>query len=113
MIEPVRTALLVIDLQNYVLDEAKHPPRPVFYARVRGSVLPNLQNLLAAARAAEVEVIEPTGSDTLVFCRLGGSEVCAEFKERHAFAPGQAIRLAPQLDNVHLFDAETGQRLSG
>ena len=57
MIEPARTALLVIDLQTYVLDEAKHPPRPDFYARVRTLVLPNLRRLLAAARAAEIEVI--------------------------------------------------------
>ena len=74
------------------------------------------ENLLLASDgagiAAEVEVVEPTGSDTLVFCHLGGGEVCAEFKERHAFAPGQAIRLAPQLDSVHLFDAESGLRLS-
>ncbi|MCG8357117.1 MAG: sn-glycerol-3-phosphate ABC transporter ATP-binding protein UgpC [Kiloniellales bacterium] len=60
---------------------------------------------------AEVDVIEPTGSDTLVFCRLAGTEVCAEFKERHPFEPGQRVRLAPKLASVHLFDAGTGQRV--
>ncbi len=56
-LDPQRTALLLIDVQNYVLDARKHPPRPEFYARARGLVLPNLQRLLPRARAAGVEVI--------------------------------------------------------
>ncbi len=60
---------------------------------------------------ATVEVIEPTGSDTLVFCRMASTEICAEFKERHNFRPGETIRLMPRLDAVHLFDRQTGARL--
>ena len=60
---------------------------------------------------ATVSVIEPTGSDTLVFCRMAGHEICAEFKERHDFHPGETIRLMPRLERVHLFDRETGERL--
>ena len=60
---------------------------------------------------ATVSVVEPTGSDTLVFCRMAGHEICAEFKERHDFSPGATIRLMPQLQNVHLFERETGRRL--
>jgi multiple sugar transport system ATP-binding protein len=59
----------------------------------------------------EVVVIEPTGSEIQIFTRLAGQEVMAQFRERHRFAPGQKIRLAPDLGLVHLFDAETGQRL--
>ena len=61
---------------------------------------------------ATVSVVEPTGSTTLVFCQMAGQEVCAEFKERHDFDPGETIRLMPRLETVHLFDRETGQRLS-
>jgi multiple sugar transport system ATP-binding protein len=32
------------------------------------------------------------------------------FSERQDFAPGQRIHLSPQLERVHLFDAESGQR---
>ena len=60
---------------------------------------------------ATVEVVEPTGSTTLVFCHMAGHEVCAEFKERHDFSPGATIRLMPRLDSVHLFERETGRRL--
>ena len=61
---------------------------------------------------ATVSVVEPTGSTTLVFCEMAGQEICAEFKERHDFNPGQTIRLMPRLEALHLFDRETGQRLS-
>ena len=60
---------------------------------------------------ATVQVVEPTGSDTLVFCHMAGKEVCAEFKERHDFSPGATIRLMPRLKTLHLFKRETGQRL--
>ena len=60
---------------------------------------------------AEVVVIEPTGSETQLFARLGGQEIVAIFRERHAFAPGQKIRLKPRAPVAHLFDAASGQRI--
>ena len=56
-------------------------------------------------------MIEPTGDDTLVFCRIGALDACAMFVERHAFRPGETIKLMPRLSNGHVFDAGTGQRL--
>jgi multiple sugar transport system ATP-binding protein len=62
--------------------------------------------------AAEVVVVEPTGSELQVLARLaGGEEIIAVFHERRAFSPGQTIRLAPEPDFIHLFDGETGERL--
>jgi multiple sugar transport system ATP-binding protein len=60
---------------------------------------------------AEVVVIEPTGSETQLVARLGGQEIIAIFRERHAFAPGQKIRLKPRAPVAHLFDASSGQRI--
>ena len=60
---------------------------------------------------AEVVVIEPTGSETQLFARLGEQEIVAIFRERHAFAPGQKIRLKPRAAVAHLFDASSGQRI--
>ena len=59
-----------------------------------------------------VVVMEPTGMDTFIACRYEGAELSAVFRERHDFKPGTNIRLMPDLDRAHLFDAETGQRLS-
>ncbi len=60
---------------------------------------------------SRVSVVEPTGSDTLVFCTLAGTEICVELPERHDIAPGQHIHLIPRIDRVHLFDYGSGRRL--
>ena len=60
---------------------------------------------------ATVDVVEPTGADTLVFSKIASVNTCAVFAERHDFKPGQPIRLQPRLDVVHLFDAASGQHL--
>ena len=61
---------------------------------------------------AEVQVVEPTGSEILVAAKLGGEDVIAVFRERHKFKPGDKIRLKPDPRLVHLFDESTGKRLS-
>jgi multiple sugar transport system ATP-binding protein len=61
---------------------------------------------------AEIVVVEPTGSETQVFAKLGGEEVVAVFRERHQFKPGDKIRLKPDSHLVHLFDETTGKRLN-
>ena len=60
---------------------------------------------------AEVVVIEPTGSETQLFARIGGQEIVAVFRERHDFAPGQRIRLRPRAEHAHLFDPSSGHRI--
>ncbi len=61
---------------------------------------------------AEIVVVEPTGSETQVFAKLGGEQVVAVFRERHQFNPGDKIRLKPDPGLVHLFDETTGKRLN-
>lgn len=52
-----RTALLVIDVQNWVMDEANRQPRPTFYRDARDTVIPNIRRLAEACRGQGVEVI--------------------------------------------------------
>jgi multiple sugar transport system ATP-binding protein len=59
---------------------------------------------------AEVVVVEPTGADTQIFCKLAGTAVTAVVRERHEFRPGESIRLKPQL--TYLFDPSSGARLA-
>ena len=61
---------------------------------------------------AEIVVVEPTGSETQVFAKLGGEEIVAVFRERHKFEPGDKVRLKPDPALVHLFDEATGKRLN-
>ena len=60
---------------------------------------------------AEIIVVEPTGSETQVFAKLGGQQVVAVFRERHQFKPGDKVRLKPDPSLVHLFDETSGKRL--
>jgi len=59
----------------------------------------------------EVVVVEPTGADTQVFTKIAGVEVTSVFRDRHAFRPGEMIRLRPDPTRAHLFDAASGVRL--
>jgi multiple sugar transport system ATP-binding protein len=59
---------------------------------------------------AEVQLVEPTGAETLVFATLVGIDVCARSNERHAFAHGAPIGLEPVPERVHLFDPASGRR---
>jgi nicotinamidase-related amidase len=52
-----RLAVLVIDVQNWVMDEAKHYLRPEFYEDARGIAIPNILRLIGAARGHKVEII--------------------------------------------------------
>ena len=61
---------------------------------------------------AGVVVVEPTGADTQVFSKFGDVELTSVFRERHEFKAGEAIRLVPDHDRSHLFDAATGKSLT-
>src|SRR6266849_3828178 len=61
---------------------------------------------------AEIQVIEPTGSEIQVVAKLADEDIVAVFRERHQFKPGDKIRLKPDPRLVHLFDAESGKRLN-
>jgi multiple sugar transport system ATP-binding protein len=60
---------------------------------------------------AVVEVIEPTGADTLVFASVSGSALCVAGRERYSFQPGATINLEPELEYVHVFDQQSGRSL--
>jgi multiple sugar transport system ATP-binding protein len=61
---------------------------------------------------ADIQVVEPTGSEIQVAARIGGEDIIAVFRERHQFKPGDRIRLKPDPRFVHLFDAPTGKKLN-
>lgn len=74
-------------------------------------IRPENMTLAKEGLPAEVVIIEPTGSEIQVMARIDGQDIVAVFRERHMFKPGETISLAPKADAMHLFDAETGQRL--
>ena len=59
-----------------------------------------------------IEVVEPTGSETHVIGRLGGTEVVGVFRERISAGPGERIGIAVNPAATHLFDAASGARIA-
>jgi len=61
---------------------------------------------------AIVRLVEPMGSETQVTMALGDQTIIGVFRERLSAHPGETIRVRPAPDLIHLFDAETGQRIN-
>jgi len=61
---------------------------------------------------AIVGVVEPTGSETHVFARLGDADIVAVLRERITLPPGAPLPISVAPGGVHLFDAKTSKRLN-
>ena len=59
----------------------------------------------------EVSVYEPTGSETLIFGRVGGVPIDALIRERIEVTPGKVLHFHIDPRRVHIFDQAMGQRL--
>jgi multiple sugar transport system ATP-binding protein len=59
----------------------------------------------------EVTLVEPLGRETLIYGRVGASEICIAPSRRADFHPGAIIHLDLPPDHLHLFDRKTGARL--
>ena len=58
-----------------------------------------------------VDVVEPTGPDTMVILNVGGQMVTARLGGRERPALGETMTLAVDTPAVNLFDPETGHRI--
>jgi multiple sugar transport system ATP-binding protein len=60
----------------------------------------------------EVKVVEPTGSETLVFLKFADHEVTAVFRDRLDLTPGMTLHLRPDPHHLHCFDQQSGKRVT-
>ncbi len=63
------------------------------------------------AFAGEIYVVEPLGNETLVAVDVGGTVVNVRAAAGFTAAIGQRCAVRPELHQLHLFDAETGEAL--
>lgn len=61
-----------------------------------------------ALLSGTVTVVEPLGSETLLYVDVGGIEVIASGPGRHAPEPGNTIHLGGPTETLHLFDKASG-----
>jgi multiple sugar transport system ATP-binding protein len=64
-----------------------------------------------AAIAATVEVVEPIGSDILVWVRLGGATIAVRLPAETPVVPGDSLPVLLPGRRLNLFDAQSGQRI--
>ncbi len=57
---------------------------------------------------ANLEVTEPMGMETLVYFPLNGTQVCGRVNPNAGARDGAPLRLAADLNNMHLIDAASG-----
>jgi multiple sugar transport system ATP-binding protein len=54
-----------------------------------------------------LDVVEPLGMETMVFFAVNGQEICARVDPAAAKGPGEQMRLAANVDHMHLIDPPT------
>jgi multiple sugar transport system ATP-binding protein len=54
-----------------------------------------------------LDVVEPLGMETMVFFTVNGQEICARVDPAAAKGPGEPMRLAANVEHMHLFDPAT------
>ena len=60
---------------------------------------------------AEVELVEPMGAETIVWCRLAGQTLAVRVDGDSTIAAGARLPVGFPIERVNLFDAKTGLRL--
>jgi len=85
---------------------------PAHSGPVKLGIRPEHLRLNADGIQAEVLVVEPTGSETQVALRLGNQELVGIFRERVPMNPGDMIGISMISEQAHLFDPESGKRLT-
>jgi multiple sugar transport system ATP-binding protein len=58
---------------------------------------------------ARLEVTEPMGMETLVYFGVNGTQVCGRVNPNSGAREGAPLRLAADLNNMHLIDAASGR----
>ncbi|MGH7042007.1 MAG: TOBE domain-containing protein, partial [Acetobacteraceae bacterium] len=58
---------------------------------------------------AVVDVVEPMGMETLVHFFIDGTPICARCEPSTPAAPGEALPLSVDLNNMHLMDPASGR----
>ena len=80
-------------------------------AEVIYGIRPEHLRIDPAGIPAEVQVVEPTGSETQVVLRCGGTSMLGAFRERISARHGEILSVLPEVSFVHLFDRQSGRRI--
>jgi multiple sugar transport system ATP-binding protein len=101
-----------INLKDYA------PLAPLMPKQVEFGVRPEHIRINAGAEAglsesfdAVVDIVEPMGSDSLVWLNLGGQTMSARVESSEQYRPGEKVKIRFRVGLASLFDEATGDRL--
>ena len=77
--------------------------RPEHIAETRPHTEPNQHDFEQI-----IDVVEPMGMETLVYFTIGGAEICGRVNPNAGAQDGGPLRLAVDLNNMHLLNEVTG-----
>jgi multiple sugar transport system ATP-binding protein len=105
--------------KEHLLALAQNPRRPDWVGReivlgIRPEALSLADSATEASAVqfeAEIDVIEPTGADTLAYLTLDAKTVVARLKPRDVDRAGIKLKLAIDMNRASLFDPESGARI--
>ncbi len=60
---------------------------------------------------AEVELVEPMGAETIIWCKIAGQSLSVRVEGETEIRAGERLKLGFPVERINLFDAKTGERL--
>ena len=88
--------------------------RPYLDKEITLGIRPEAIGIAAAGTdhlPCKVDLVEPTGPDTLLQVQINGARVTARVEPQNAGAPGEVAALTFELDKAVLFDPQSGERI--
>jgi len=102
--------LLVPDAR--VNEYARHAGKSVIFGIRPESISHRQQRPGFADVEARIDLVEPLGPETMVYFSIGDANLCARIDPESGPKPQTAMPLSFNMNQMHLFDVETGSALS-
>ncbi len=107
-----KTGDVAVPLDRYVFDGTADRSGPcVLGVRPEHVALGEAANAMPFAIDATVEIVEPMGSDTLVWTKLGGHIFSFRVEAEKTLRSGDPVRIGFDPARASLFDSQSGNRM--
>jgi len=100
-----------IPLGRYGFGGVSRPGKAVFGVRPEHIVTGDAASAMPFAADARVELVEPMGSDTLVWTKLGGQSLAFRVEAERHLTTGDQLRIGFDPARASLFDGQSGNRM--
>jgi len=105
-----------MDGEKIFLTDSIYLPLNRLHSNLNGSgvtcgIRPEHFRICGTGAEMRVEVVEPTGPETLVYGKVGSQKIIGLFQGRIAVKPGEILPVEVSPEQIHLFDGQSGARL--